>query len=82
MTERYHITKSVKGKTRDAVLKNLTLVYARSAGTFRISYKDIDPVFARDVVNRMVELLDEWFSMNRGMAKQKQRQLLADRSRM
>lgn len=79
MTERYHITKSIKGKTREAVLKNMALVYSRSAGTFRISYKDIDPVFARDVVNRMVELLDEWFSMNRGIAKQKQRQLLADK---
>ena len=79
MAERYHVTKSVKGTTRNLLLSKTSFSYSERSGTFRISYQDIDPVFARDVVNRMVELLDEWFSMNRGMAKQKQRQLLADK---
>jgi tyrosine-protein kinase Etk/Wzc len=79
LAERYHITTSVKGMTRAALQSKAAFTYAQSSGTFKISYEDIDPVFAKNVVNRMVELLDEWFSLNRGMAKQKQRQLLADK---
>jgi tyrosine-protein kinase Etk/Wzc len=79
LTKRYNITYNVKGNTRKAVLSTTKLAYNRSAGSLAISYSDVDPVFAKDVVNRMVSLLDEWFSMNRGMAKQKQRQILEEK---
>lgn len=79
IADRYHITSSIKGRTRAVILAKTEFIYAQNSGTFKISYRDIDPVFARDIVNRMIELLDEWFSLNRGLAKQKQRQLLADK---
>ncbi len=79
LAERYGITTNVKGNARIAVLNIVKLSYNRSAGSLAISYTDRDPVFARDVANRMVSLLDEWFSMNRGLAKQKQRQILEEK---
>jgi tyrosine-protein kinase Etk/Wzc len=79
MAEKYDISKNVKGNARMVVLSKSKLTYDRSAGSLRISYTDIDPVFAQGVANRMVSLLDEWFSMNRGLAKQKQRQSLEEK---
>jgi tyrosine-protein kinase Etk/Wzc len=78
-TERYHVQDSVKSTTRKIVLTNMATIYDRSSGALKISYKDIDPVFTKNVVNRMVSLLDEWFSQNRGIAKQKQRQILEEK---
>ncbi len=79
LTERYHITSNVKGNSRKMVQSKTDIYYSRSAGSIKISYEDIDPVFAKTVVNRMVSLLDEWFSQNRGLAKQKQRQILEEK---
>jgi tyrosine-protein kinase Etk/Wzc len=79
LASRYHISQNVKGNSRLAVLANASFVYNRSSGTLNISYTDTDPVFAKNVANRMVSLLDEWFSMNRGLAKQKQRQILEEK---
>jgi tyrosine-protein kinase Etk/Wzc len=79
LAERYQISKNVKGNARLAVLSNADFSYERSSGTLRIAYQDIDPVFAKNIANRMVGLLDEWFSMNRGLAKQKQRQILEEK---
>ena len=78
LAERYGGSR-IKGKTRIAVRATTKLAYNRSAGSLLISYTDRDPVFARDVANRMVSLLDEWFSLNRGQAKQKQRQILEEK---
>jgi uncharacterized protein involved in exopolysaccharide biosynthesis len=79
LSSRYHITENVRGKTRETFRDKLTFGYARTTGAITISFEDWDPVFARDVVNRMVALLDEWFSQNRGSAKVKQRQLLEEK---
>jgi tyrosine-protein kinase Etk/Wzc len=79
LADRYHITTNVKGNSRMAVLRNAGFNYLRSSGTLKITYMDTDPVFAKNVANRMVSLLDEWFSMNRGLAKQKQRQILEEK---
>jgi tyrosine-protein kinase Etk/Wzc len=76
LTSRYHITENVKGKTRAMFRRKLTFDYIRTTGTITIAFEDWDPAFARDVVNRMVALIDEWFSQNRGSAKVKQRQML------
>jgi tyrosine-protein kinase Etk/Wzc len=79
LTEKYHISKNVKGTTRKVVLGESKTTYDRGAGSLKIAYVDTDPVFAQSVVNRMVSLLDEWFSMNRGLANQKQRQTLEEK---
>ncbi len=44
-----------------------------------ISFEDIDPVFAQDVTNRMVTLLNEWFAQNIGSSNLKQKQLLEEK---
>jgi tyrosine-protein kinase Etk/Wzc len=79
LTERYKVTWSVKGNTRKMLLNKSFFSYARNTGSFKIAYTDYDPVMAMKVVNRMVALLDEWFNLNRGLEKQKQRRLLADK---
>ena len=79
LADRYHVVASPRGNTRKILLKKAKFVYARNTGAFKISYVDYDPVFVRDVVNRMVWLLDEWFNINKGLEKQKQRRLLADK---
>ena len=79
LAKRYSITENVKGNTRKVVLGIAKFTYSRNAGSLMISYEDIDPVFAKNIVNRLVSLLDEWFSMNRGQAKQKQRRILEEK---
>jgi len=79
LAERFKVTASVKGTTRKILLKKATFSYARNTGAFKIFYTDYDAVLAMKIVNRMVSLLDEWFNINKGLEKQKQRQLLADK---
>jgi tyrosine-protein kinase Etk/Wzc len=69
--ERYGISESKKTTSRALLLASLHFTYARNTGSLRLSFSSTDPVLARDIVNRTVALLDEWFALNRGMAKQK-----------
>jgi hypothetical protein len=39
----------------------MELIYDRLSGMLTVAYTHIDPVFAKDIVNRSVELLQEWF---------------------
>jgi tyrosine-protein kinase Etk/Wzc len=79
LTRRYRITRNTRARSREALLKNLSFEYARSAGAITIMFDDVDPVMARDVVNRIVALADQWFSQNRGYAKKQQMELLAQK---
>lgn len=76
ITARYRIKKNPNESTRMAILQHANFNYTRENGFFRITYTDIDPVFCRDVANRMVGLLDERVSQNHGLAKQKERDIL------
>jgi tyrosine-protein kinase Etk/Wzc len=76
LSNRWHITQGVRGRTREVLHARLRTLYDISTGAVTISFEDADPVFARDIVNHVVALLDEWFSQNRGTAKVKQMQLL------
>ncbi len=77
--ERYGISDGLKGQIRQTVLSHFSFSYSRASSALVISYQDIDPVFSRDMVNRVVELLDEWYSLNRGAAKQKQKEILGEK---
>jgi tyrosine-protein kinase Etk/Wzc len=70
---------ATKGASRKLMQKKIGYIYNNVTGTLRISTSDVDPVFAKNLVNKTVELLDQWFSQNRGLAKQKQRQSLEDK---
>jgi len=76
VTAKYRIRKDSMVQARKAILAHANYIYSRENGFFHITYTDIDPVFSRNMANRMVSLLDEWVSQNSGVAKQKERDIL------
>lgn len=68
LVERYKIEKYPKAETRDALKENLVASYDEDSGIFSISFTDIDPVFAADVVNYAVGLMENMF-LNLGIDK-------------
>ena len=50
-TERFEIEKSPVANTRKALSKKLSSNYDDDSGIFKISFTDIDPIFAQQVVN-------------------------------
>jgi len=79
LAERYGNSDGKKSRLRIMLMNGLGITFARNTGSMRIAFTDTDPVFARDLVNRTVELLDEWFVLNRGLAKQKSKQSLEEK---
>ena len=73
---KYKIEESIKTTSRNVLLNSIKFNYQKLTGALTISYEAIDPVFARDMVNRMVELLDEWFRYKGGTRKLKEKDLL------
>ncbi len=59
--ERYEIKKSPKASSRKALKKVLNADYDKDTGVFTVSFKDIDPVFACEVVNYTVSYLENRF---------------------
>ena len=74
--QKYGIPPDDKTAARRAVLSGADFDYSRSTGVLVISHESIDPVFSRNMVNRMVELLNEWFFTKGGTTRQKQKNLL------
>ncbi|MEI6388231.1 MAG: hypothetical protein WCQ50_16520 [Spirochaetota bacterium] len=71
LVARYNITKNVKSSTRAAIKASLSAKFDAKNSTFLISYKDIDPEFARNLVNATVEILERRFAAlggNRALA--------------
>ena len=62
LIERYKIKKSPRASSREALKKLLTSNYDTDTGVFSVSFTDIDPEFARDVVNYVVDLVEERFN--------------------
>ena len=61
LTERYKIEKSPLASTRKALKKTLTSDYDEDSSVFTISFTDIDPVFAKNVVNFAVDWMQNRF---------------------
>lgn len=61
LVERYKIEKSPKAATRDALKELLTADFDDKSGVFSISFTDIDPQFAQEVVNFSVEYMENMF---------------------
>lgn len=62
LTERYKIKKNPKADSRIALKKNLTAEFDDDSGVFTISFSDIDPVFAQDVVNFAANTMEQMFT--------------------
>ncbi len=74
--ERYHIDPQSRTAARGRILAHSKFEYDRATRTLTISYTDIDPVFAHDLVKRVVDLLNEWFQTRGGTNKLKHKTLL------
>ncbi|RKX86548.1 MAG: hypothetical protein DRP57_01270 [Spirochaetes bacterium] len=59
--KKYNITKNPKTTARNMIQSAMDADYDAKSNILSISYKNIDPVFATKVVNRIVELLDNRF---------------------
>ena len=61
LVERYKIEKHPKAETRKALKEKLVASFDDESGVFSISFTDIDPVFASEVVNYAVGLMENMF---------------------
>ena len=62
LVERYKIKKSPRAESRKAVMKNLSASFDDKAGVLSVSFTDIDPDFAKSVVNYCVAYLETRFT--------------------
>jgi tyrosine-protein kinase Etk/Wzc len=79
IVSKYNIVGQPKSRSRDLLLAKSNFNYSRTTAAVSISFEDIDRVFARDVTNCMVALLNEWFAQNMGSSNLKQKQLLEEK---
>ena len=61
LIKRYKIKKFPRASSRKVLKKKLKAEYDEESGVLSIRFKDIDPVFARDVVNYCTDLLGQRF---------------------
>ena len=61
LVERYNIEEYVVSSSREVVKEVLSSNFDDETGIFSVSFTDIDPVFAKDVVNFVVSLLESKF---------------------
>ena len=59
--ERLKIKKNIRANSRKALKKKLAAEYDEDSGIFTVSFTDIDPVFARSVVDFSVDWLSDRF---------------------
>ncbi|WP_028973466.1 GumC family protein [Spirochaeta cellobiosiphila] len=79
LINRYEIKDHPKASSRAKLTKFLTAEFDNETGLLTISFKDIDPIFATDVVNYSVDLLDDQFNIISGNRLLTQKQLLEDK---
>lgn len=60
--EEWKIEKSPRAQSRKALSEKLKCEYESDTGVFSVSFDDIDPVLAKDVVNFVVQILEQRFS--------------------
>jgi len=70
LIERFEIEKYPKAESRKALKKLLKVELDSLSGTLSVKFTDVDPIFARDVVNFSVEYLEKCF-MELGLDKNK-----------
>lgn len=74
--QKMNLPPNSKSKTRGAILGKLKLSIDEKTSTLNIGFEDINPKFARDVVNSFVEILDRRFSTLGGNKIQTQKAML------
>ena len=75
-TARYRIKKSIVADTRKAAKKHLSAVFDEKTNLFTVSFEDIDPNYAKDVVDETVNLLSARFATLSGSKTLEKKALL------
>lgn len=76
---KYNITDKIKTNSRDLILSKITSEYNQQLNTLTIMFEDIDPEFSYNAVNRIVDLLQEWYSERGGTSRLNQKTLLEEK---
>ena len=79
IVKKYRLTDKVKSTSRAIVLRKAKFTYTRNTSSLAISFTDRDPVFARDVTNKIVILLNDWFAQNMGNSRETEKKLLEEK---
>ena len=79
IVEKYGIVQNRRTNSRRAILGQSDFSYNARTGTLIVMFTDVDPVFARDIVNAMILKLEDWFSRWGGTANQRQLALLEEK---
>lgn len=64
---KFNIVDKPRTNSRKLILENSKYSFNRDSGSFTISFTNIDPEFAADLVNYEVSLLEQWF-LNQGVS--------------
>ena len=79
LTTKYKIKREPVTNTRKAILKHLTAKIDDKSNVFAVSFTDIDPVLAKQVVDETVNILSERFAQLSGSKALEQKALLEKR---
>lgn len=63
ITKKYKIKNQIRSKTREAIKKRLSVDFDESSNILTISYTDIDPLFVKNIVNSIVDVLKIRFNI-------------------
>lgn len=75
-SRRYKINNAIVSGTRDKIKKNLSVKFDEKTNLLTVSYTDIDPKLAKEVVDETVRLLADRFSVLGGNKAVQQKELL------
>lgn len=68
-----------KSELRDFILSQLSFNYSTTTAIMQISYTDIDPEQASNMVNELISLLQDWYNTSSNDFKTNQRQVLEEK---
>lgn len=79
LIEKYGIEDKVRTNSREILSNSMGVVYDPSTSMLTVSYQDIDPVFAKDMANSIVQHLQEWFQSRGGLSRMQELRSLEDK---
>lgn len=79
IAERYDFQESKKTKARVKIWSSIDTYFDKKSNTVHLSYTDVDPLYAANVLNRMVLLLRETFSDIHSKKNQIEKKMLEEK---
>lgn len=79
LIEKYDIRTEVRSSSRELVAGNMTVSSDSATSMLTVGYEDIDPEFARDVANSIVNKLQDWFRSRGGLTRMEELRSLEEK---